>query len=300
MPSRRSALLGLASSLVMARSSFAQSSLASSHSVVLREFINTPAGQIHIRKAGTYNPRKTPVFCFHQSPQSSFVYADILPYLGAERLAVACDTPGFGESFRPIMPAGKAHPQIGEYANWLADVPRLMALKQIDVVGMFTGSAVAVEMQRRFPALIRRMVLIGPALFEEDQRKQMYANAWPSIPEASGAFLQKEWAKVMERYPKNMPFEKKFNLFNEYYRGGMNAIYGEQAVNSYDMRGRLPGVTVPVLVIEPDGSFGRGEDAVALLKDAQYIRAAGKAGLGLLQTEPEWVATQILSFLDAP
>ncbi len=293
-PTRRNLLLGAGVSALLPSVSWAQP-----RPTVLRDFVNTPAGQIHIRQAGKHNPRKTPIFCFHQSPQSSFVYADILPYLAANRLAVACDTPGFGESFRPKLPPGKDHPEIGEYANWLADVPRGMAFKQIDVVGMFTGTAVAVEMQRRFPTLIRRMVLIGPALFEEEQRKQMYANAWPGIPEPSGMFLQKEWAKVMERYPKDMPFEQKFNLFNEYYRGGMNAIYGERAVNSYDMRGRLPGVTVPVLIIEPDGSFGRGEDAASLLKDVKYVRATGKAGLGLLQTEPEWVASQILSFLDA-
>jgi pimeloyl-ACP methyl ester carboxylesterase len=286
--SRRAALAVSAAGAVL----FSTQVAAQARPFVERDFVNTPAGQIHIRRAGA-GPR-VPLYCFHQSPQSSFVYADILPHLAQDRVVVACDTPGFGESFRPAT-----QPTIGDYAGWLANVPKAVGHGPIDVVGMFTGSAIAVEMQRQFPNLIRRMVLIGPALFEEEQRKQMYANAWPTEPEETGAFLQTEWAKVMARYPKSMTFEQKFNLFNEYYRGGMNAIFGERAVNSYDMRAALPGVTVPVLVIEPEGSFGRGEEAASLLKNATYIRATGKFGLGLLQTEPQWVAAQILPFLNA-
>ncbi len=220
-------------------------------------------------------------------------YADILPLLARNRLAIACDTPGFGESFRPDR-----RPTIEDYASWLAEVPRAFGFDKIDVVGMFTGTAIAVELHRQQPSLVRRMTLIGPALFEEEARKQMYENAWPGIPEQSGEFLLKEWRKVMERYPDSLTFEQKFNAFNEYYRGGMNAIYGELAVNSYDIRGRIGDVTVPVLIIEPEGSAGRGEEAAQLITDSRYVRATGKLGLGLLQTEQEWVAEQILSFFD--
>ena len=258
-----------------------------------RDFVNTPAGQIHIRRAGAPSSAKTPIMCFHQSPQSSVVYADILPLLAQNRLAVACDTPGFAESLRPDR-----RPTIGDYAAWLAEVPRTLGLEEIDVVGMFTGTAIAIELQRQQPSLVRRMALIGPALFEEEARKRMYENAWPGIPEESGDFLLKEWRKVMERYPDTLTFEQKFNAFNEYYRGGMNAIYGEQAVNSYDMRGKIGGVTAPVLIIEPEGSAGRGKEAAQLIRGSQYVRATGKLGLGLLQTEPDWVAQQILDFFD--
>lgn len=287
--SRRTALKGLAASAAVITVQAGAQTLPA----VERDFINTPAGQIHVRRAGDESADKTPIFCFHQSPQSSLAYADILPHLARGRLAVACDTPGFGESFRP-----QQEPIISDYAAWLAAVPRVLDLGQIDVVGMFTGSAIAVDLQRQFPSLVRRMVLIGPALFEEEARQRMYENAWPGIPEESGAFLLKEWNKVMERYPDSLTFEQKFNAFNEYYRGGMNAIYGERAVNSYDMRSALTGLTVPVLIIEPEGSMGRGEEAAGLIEDARYIKADGKIGLGLLQTEPEWVSKQILDFFD--
>ena len=206
---------------------------------------------------------------------------------------MAADTPGFGESFRP-----SSQPKIADYAKWLSEVPKQLGLTQIDVVGMFTGSAIAVETARQYTGLIRCMVLIGPALFDEEQRKQMLATAWPTQPAEDGAFLMAEWTRVFSRYPKTMSFEQRFNAFNEYYRGGVNARFGEVAVNSFDMRAALPGVSVPVLIIEPDGSFGRGQEAASLLKQATYIRAEGKLGLGLLQTEAPWVAEQVLAFLD--
>lgn len=184
---------------------------------VTRAFVDTPAGQIHIRRAG-HKSEAVPVVCFHQSPQSCLVYADVLAILGARGLAVACDTPGFGESFRPAT-----QPAIADYAAWLAEVPPALGLARIDVVGMFTGTAIVVELAGMFPGLVRRAVLIGPALFEEEQRKQMLAGAWPETPSEDGAFLAREWRRVFDRYPSSMPFEQRFNAFNEYYRGGLNA-----------------------------------------------------------------------------
>lgn len=69
------------------------------------------------------------------------------------------------------------------------------------------------------------------------------------------------------------------------------------AVNSYDMRTALPQLSQPVVVIDPDGTFGRGRAAADLIKNATYLKAEGKSGLGLLQTEAHWVAAQIDGFL---
>lgn len=286
MPNRR-AFLGGAALAGAARPAIAQSSVR-----VTRAFVDTPAGQIHIRRAGK-TTSAVPVVCFHQSPQSSLVYADVLLHLGERGLAIACDTPGFGESFRPTV-----QPTIANYAEWLAEVPAALGLSRVDIVGMFTGSAIAVELCRTKPELVRRAVLIGPALFDEDQRKQMLATAWPEMPAEDGGFLNREWKRVFDRYPKSMPFAQRFAAFNEYYRGGLNARFGEVAVNSYDMNSALSGVRQPVLVIDPDGTFGRGRAAADRLADATYLKAEGRAGLGLLQTEHAWVAETIAAFFD--
>lgn len=179
-------------------------------------------------------------------------------------------------------------------------MPKFLGITAFDVVGMFTGTAIAVETQRLFPLLVRRMALIGPALFDERERRAMLARAWPERPSEDGGFLLREWKRVFDRYPKTMPFDQKFAAYSEYYRGGANAIFGEVAVNSYDMRAMLPRVSVPVLIIDPEGTAGRGREAHAMLPGSTYVKADGKSGLGLLQSGPVWVADQLLRFFDTP
>ena len=290
MPSRRCTLTA-----VGAIAAGRYSSATPTDRFVRREFVDTLNGQIHIRRAGQPVPGgPTPTFCFHQSPQSSLVYADLLPYLAVDRMAIACDTPGFGESFRPQT----QQPTVSDYAAWLAEVPRSLGITSFDAVGMFTGTAIAVEMQRLFPMHIRRMALIGPALFDEGERRDMLARAWPERPSEDGGFFLREWKRVFDRYPTNMPINQKFAAYGECYRGGANAIFGEVAVNSYDMRVMLPRVSLPVLIIDPEGTAGRGGEAHAGLAGSTYVKADGKSGLGLLQSEPVWVADQLLRFFD--
>lgn len=179
----RRGFISQALGLAAAGASLVRPAQAQDLPTVQRAFIETPAGQIHIRRAGALSPSTIPIVCYHQSPQSSLAFADVLPYLAKNRLAVAVDTPGFGESFRPSH-----QPIIADYSKWLAEVSKRLGLAHVDVVGMFTGSAIAVETARQFPGLIRRMVLIGPALFDEEQRKQMLAAAWPTSPPRMGRF----------------------------------------------------------------------------------------------------------------
>ncbi|MDE1149981.1 MAG: alpha/beta hydrolase [Azospirillaceae bacterium] len=263
---------------------------------ISRTFVETPSGQIHVRETGPRDGDAVPLLCLHQSPASSLTFAPILPHLAqGKRRVLALDTPGFGESFRP------AHkPGIVDYTQWIADVPDTLGLPRVDLLGYFTGAAIAAELALLYPDLVRRVVMVGPPWFSEEQRQKARENAWPGRPRPDGGHLMKEWDRVMTRYPDTLPLDIKADLFQEFFRGGANAIWGEEAVAEYDLSQRLGGVTQPVLVMQPDAFHGDGEAAHRALPDSRYLRLEGVPPLGLFHLNTMEIATAVTAFLDQP
>lgn len=252
---------------------------------VRRAFVDIPDGQIHVRRV---EGEGIPLLCLHQSPASSLTYAELLPLL--DRPAIAIDTPGFGESFRPA-----AQPSVADYARWIADVAAALGFVQIDVMGLFTGAAIAAELAASRPDLVRRLILAGPPLFTPEQQAGFVEHAWPVRPEPDGSHLMREWQRTMSR-PMPVPFDRRVDAFNEYYRGGANAIWGEQAVAVYPLADTLPRIAQPTLILEPEGIHGDCRGALALLPDAR-ISPIACLGYAMMQAMPERVAAAVNDFL---
>lgn len=254
---------------------------------VKRAFVDLPEGQVHIRR----NARTTgmPLLCLHQSPSSSLTYAEILPIFG--RPAIAIDTPGFGESFRP------AHqPDVSNYAGWIAQAADALGHERFDIMGLFTGAAIAAELAATRPSRVRRVILAGPPLFDAGQRSHFVADAWPVRPEPDGSHLLREWRRTMGG-PMPVAFERRVDAFHEYFRGGANAIWGEQAVAAYPLAETLPRITQPTLILKPQGIHGDADGAAALVPGAR-MQAIDMLGYAMMQAAPDRVAAAVNAFLD--
>lgn len=263
---------------------------------VRRAFVDTPFGQIHVRVAldSEVGPDAHALFCLHPSPASSLTYAEILPFLAHGRRVIAVDTPGFGESFRPT-----AQPGIADYARWIAAVPAALGIDRFDVMGMFTGAAIAAEMALQQGRRVRRVVLAGPPLFTPEQQTGFVVNAWPERPEADGSHLIRLWQRTMGRPLPEVPFERRCDGFNEYYRGGTNAIWGELAVAVYNLGDTLPQLDQDVLVIQPKTINGDAAGAARLLRCGR-LQTIPENGLAMMQAAPALVAAAVTEFLDGP
>lgn len=259
---------------------------------VRRAFVDTPAGQIHVRSAVGEHGNRPPLLLLHQSPASSLTYAEILPHLGRHRLAIAIDTPGFGESFRPAV-----QPGIADYARYIMAAADALGIAQFDLMGIFTGAGTASEIAATWPARVRKLVLAGPPLFTAEQQRQFVEQAWPVRPSPDGSHFATEWQRVMSRDMPGVSFERRCDAFNEFYRGGPNAIWGEQAIAAYPLAHALPRITAPTLVLKPQGIHGDCEGAAALLPDARVVNV-DHLGYAMLQAIPERVARIINEFLD--
>ena len=123
-----------------------------------RAYFDFKYGQLHVRTAfpgtGGFDEQVT-LFCLHASQGSSRSFAQLLPVIGDVRSVYAPDLPGYGES----DPSPNA--TISEAAGAVADLAADLRLRQIDLLGVQTGAAAALELAAAKPELVRRLVLIG-------------------------------------------------------------------------------------------------------------------------------------------
>ena len=123
-----------------------------------RAYFDCQFGQLHVRTAfpttGGFDEGVT-LMCLHSREGSSRSFARFLAEIASERSAYAPDLPGFGES--------DAAPTFGhvDAAKAVADLSKDLRLRQIDLLGVRFGAAVALELAASQPELVRRLVLVG-------------------------------------------------------------------------------------------------------------------------------------------
>ena len=227
-----------------------------------RRFVDGPDGLIHIRIAEPSAPEALPLFCFHSSPNSSRIYETIIGTLGKERVVVAPDTPGFGESDAPAEP-----PEISDYARTMARVIESFGFDQVDVMGYHTGSETCVELALQRPDLVRRIVMnSAPILTDEEIEGYRTTFAKEEI-EDDGSHLVKSWTRTVAFSGKWAPREKMASKFVEALRGGPMSHWGHRAFLNYPLRAKMAEVQQRLLVVNLD------DDLTEVTRRAEaYIR----------------------------
>jgi pimeloyl-ACP methyl ester carboxylesterase len=123
-----------------------------------RAYFDCKFGQLHVRTAfpttGGFDEQVTLV-CLHSREGSSRSFGRFLPEIAADRSVYAPDLPGFGES-DPAPSLGHS-----DAARAILDLAADLRLRQIDVLGVRFGAAVALDLAAARPELVRRLVLVG-------------------------------------------------------------------------------------------------------------------------------------------
>src|ERR1700722_18396035 len=123
-----------------------------------RAYFDCQFGQLHVRTAfpttGGFDEGVTLV-CLHDREGSSRAFDRLLPEIAAARSVYAPDLPGFGES--DAAPTSF----YSDAAKAVSDLSNDLRLRQIDLLGVRFGAAVALELAASRPELVRRLVLVG-------------------------------------------------------------------------------------------------------------------------------------------
>ena len=257
-----------------------------------RGYAETAAGQIHFRRIDG-ETGATPLLLLHPSPLSGIVWDGFMGEMGRDRIVIAPDTPGFGES-----PPPAAAPEISDYAATMSDLLDAEDLEVVDVMGYHTGSLTAVEMALCCPERIRKVVMISATIFTEKERASFRTQYAPKSLEEKGEALVQSWAFMNSFWPEEPDPARRWDIFLEAQRHHAHSHWGHNAAFNYDLEKNLKEVNHPVLILNPkDDLWDYTPRAAPLLKNGRVHDLPGWTH-GFLDARTSETATLVSEFLD--
>ena len=231
-----------------------------------RGYVDSPYGQLHytmITPPGGGEKRTPHLVLFHQSPNSSVEYTELVQELGKDRVVVALDTPGHGGSDGPTE-----IPRIEDYAAAMRVALKNLGYgpkRPIDVFGFHTGSRIAAEIAAAEPKMIARVMmgLTGVSVAPPEEMEKLLDSVYHPTSSEDAFKL------FCERLPNQIKARDKRELADTIW-GRMAVVqlrhltryeYGHAAAFEYGQRfdARLAELTQPVaLIVIEDGSKESG------------------------------------------
>jgi pimeloyl-ACP methyl ester carboxylesterase len=209
-----------------------------------RAFVRIAEGPVHYRymDARGRTP-ELPIVMLHASPGSSERLVPLIPGLASNRLVVALDTLGNGDSPPPAM----RETTIAYYVDATLRVLDQLEIERADFYGTHTGAQIAAEMAVRHPERMRKIAFDGLALFTDDYKKEAIANYAPEMkPQADGSHLM--WAWNRSGTPTTPPDEKQASVMMQ-LKALTTYHIAYKAAFSHDVHALLPKITQEVLVM---------------------------------------------------
>jgi pimeloyl-ACP methyl ester carboxylesterase len=269
---------------------------------IRRAYVDNLYGQLHYRVARPEVGGDRPaLLCLHQTPRSGWEWEPIIPGLARERVVLAPDTPGYGNSDAPPQPVGI--PQFGEAMIRFMDDMQASGQAPagpFDIIGYHTGCVTATHMARTWPDRVRRIVLIGLAAYDAEARAARLANIgrFP-IPETNDlSHVQRLWDLTETMIDPRASPQWRHRALAESLTTGVRLPWGFRAVYDFDFHAAMAQVAQPVMVIN------LGDDLQAVT-EANYERYADvrkvdipEAAHGAMTLEPERFVQLVGDFLD--
>ena len=261
--------------------------------IIRRNFADTPQGQIHYATAG----QGKPVVLLHQTPRSWDEYREVLPIIGEKYWAIAMDTVGFGDSYKPEQQA-----TIELYADGVVSLMEVLSIERASLVGHHTGGVIAVEVAAAYPERVEKLILSSTPYVDAEDRDRRRTR--PPIDEVEfktdGSHLTELWQKRMPFYPPDRP-ELLTRFVLDALKVWGRVEDGHRAVNSYKMEDKAHLVKASTLIIAGDEdpfSFPRMEPLSQNIKNSRTMAIKGGM-VPMVDQLPEAFARAVLEFLDA-
>jgi pimeloyl-ACP methyl ester carboxylesterase len=223
-----------------------------------RAYFECRYGQLHVHNAipaGGGFDEQTTLVCLHAAHNTGRVFLEVSKILGQARSVYSPDLPGCGESDGPPK-----QPSIGGYAEAICDFLDSMRFRQVDLLGVQSGSAIAAELAVAKPRVVRRVAMVGVPALDETERKS-YRDL--SAPEGLS----------------------------------QGALWARAAIINWKAQERLPLVKQPLLVLRPKDPFWEAGGRVARLVPEARVLDLPDQGPRMLETQAELVAKHLGGFL---
>ncbi len=227
------------------------------------------------------------------SPNSGRIYQKFMGTIGASRMALAPDTPGFGESDAPAC-----QPTIEDYAAAMGDLVDALNLGEIDVMGYHTGSETCTALALARPRQVRRLVLVSAPIFTPEELVEFRRHYGPVALDAEGAHLVRKWKGQLFWAGPGKTMAMVAEEFADSVRNPTISWWGHAAAFGYEMAAQLAKVEQPVLVLNPDDDLHEHSLRAAPLMQRGRTRHLRGWGHGFLDVHTDAARAIVEEFLD--
>ncbi|MFN2098483.1 alpha/beta fold hydrolase [Altererythrobacter sp. MF3-039] len=267
---------------------------------ITRRYIRGAFGQIHLRVAMP-DPEKItapPLVALHQTALSGRMFDHFLPVMARDRMVIAPDTPGYGESDRPAE-----RPPLEAYGDAILDALLREYGGPFDLLGYHTGAAIAADLAARRD-MVRKTVLVSMPYFGDERRNGLVEQidrprGYNDEYSEDGSHLPPMWEGTFKARPEGQSWDDVARLVSEKQRAGRWGGWALLSALEIDLTEKLQSIDKPVLVIAPhDGLDPQSRAAAEVIPAAQLIELPDLA-YGLFDATPERIADPARAFLNA-
>ncbi len=216
--------------------------------------------------------------------------------VGERYWAIAMDTIGFGDSYKP-----EEEGTIEAYARGVIDFLDALSIPRTSIVGHHTGGVIAVEVAATHPERVEKLVLSSTPYVDAEDRERRKGK--PPVDEVKfredGSHLIELWQKRMPFYPKGR-IDLFTRLLIDVLKVGERMEEGHRAVGRYRMEEKVPLIKAPTLVLAGSAdpfSFPRMKPLAAAIKGSETAVIEGGM-VPMDEQMPEEFARVVLAFLD--
>jgi len=229
-------------------------------------YVDGPYGQIHVLQSipQTRAELRTSLVCFPPNPSAGRYYSMFMAELGRDRIMIAPDYPGLGQSDPP-----PGLPDMADYAAAMAMVLEELGYGAngagpVDVCGYHTGAFVALELAVARPDLVRKLLLMGIPYYPAAERQEEYDKYVVEKPiKEDLSSLQGSWDFTVTDRQEGVTLERGYDNFVDVLKGKNRKHYAYHSVFQYPGDERAALVKQPVLILNTHGGLMKETSAIA-------------------------------------
>ncbi len=268
-----------------------------------KQYVDGRYGQIHVlvSRPLTSKALRTTTACFAPNPATGRYFRMFMKELGQDRVMIAPDYPGLGESDPP-----EDMPDMAGYTAAMADALDGLGYGEngvgaVDVCGYHTGALVAIDLAVSRPDLVRRLVLMGIPYYTGKDLERMYRENVVGNPiQEDLSSLQGSWDFAVTNRENGVTLERGYDNFVDVLKSKDRRNWAYHAVFTYPAAERASHVVQPVLILNTHGSLEEQTRAMApLFPDAKLVEIP-ELHHGIFDVGPGTLAGHARPFLDQP
>lgn len=219
-------------------------------------------------RSASFSKKAPTVLFIHGIGNSGAVWKEVVDQLPPDLRIITIDLLGFGSSQRPPWAVYSAKTQA---RSVMATLVKLRITRPVIIVGHSLGALVAVEMAKRYPLLVRSLILCSPPFYKVDVAKRQLLPRSDTTLREIYMLLRKHPEQAVKIFALALRLgliNKTFNLTIENAPIYMNAL--ESSIINQTSLNDAVKLSKPVYIL-----YGR-LDPVVVVKNLKFLKQANE------------------------